>query len=321
MSDLEKKMEYKYFGDFLKDLRSSRKMTQVELAEDICSVRQLNRIENNTSEPSLYLLHKLSIKFNIDLQEFYKIHFNNQSFEAYKTIEKLNEVLTVPKLSELSDVINTMENRNEFKTGENFQHLCYAKALYSTVLENDYKRSTEYCIEGIKVEDSKFSMNQLTNKVYSNVGLSMLNCIGCNYNSSNDMEKAVQIFESIISIIEERMFEAPLCLYRSNEYDKKLYQNVTCNLSICYQNLNSDEQALFFVNKGIKFSVKSNYTRFLPDLLGQKAELEYRFGNRKVAKESYRRCIYIYELFERERDLGIFKERIKGLYSDIDNLE
>lgn len=62
-------MDYKHFGELLKEIRTSKGLTLQDLAEDICSVRQLSRIEKGENNPSVYILHNLSKKLNIDLQD------------------------------------------------------------------------------------------------------------------------------------------------------------------------------------------------------------------------------------------------------------
>lgn len=55
-------MNYGHFGELLKEIRNSRGLTQEQLAENICSVRQLSRIESGENEPSIYISYIIYLK-------------------------------------------------------------------------------------------------------------------------------------------------------------------------------------------------------------------------------------------------------------------
>lgn len=56
-------------GDYLKEERKAAKLSQTTVSEQCCSVRQLSRIENNQSLPSLDLFILLIDKLDIDVAE------------------------------------------------------------------------------------------------------------------------------------------------------------------------------------------------------------------------------------------------------------
>ncbi len=214
-------MNFSHFGEFLKDIRTSNNISIERLAEGICSTRQLIRIENGENNPSLYILHNLSIKLNIDLQEYYRIYFYTGSFLAKRYIDNFNNLIISGDYNALRKLIQEMKNMDEFKEGENFQYIFYGKALCSTHLDKDYSCSNDYCFKGLTIEDSDFNLDSIKNKIYSNVGLTMINLIAVNYSRLNQKDKSCKILEDLFNILDNQIFNSSFPMYRSLDFQKK----------------------------------------------------------------------------------------------------
>ena len=195
-------LEFSHFGELLKSIRISNNMTLEDLSNEICSVRQLSRIESGVNNPSIYVLHNLSKRLNINLQEYYRIYFTSKSFLAYNIKSKISLLISQSKLDELKELITDIEDNEEFQEGENRQYILYAKAICSTYFSKNYHQSNEYCFEGIRIEDIKFNINFIPNKLYSSVALTMINLIASNYNGLGESDKSFKISESIFKILD-----------------------------------------------------------------------------------------------------------------------
>lgn len=304
-------MHYKHFGELLKEIRTANNITLEQLADGICSVRQLSRIERGENNPSLYILHNISIKLNIDLQEYYRIHFSSGSFEAYDYKSKLEQLLINSDLYGVRDLINKVENQEHFKSGENRQYIIYGKALCIANLDKDYEQSNRLCIEGLLIEDPLFNINKFEDKIYSNIGLTMINLIAVNYNKMDQYEKSFEIFKSLFLVLENHIFNAPFSMYNSMTFEKKLFQSTSCNLSIIYSDKEQYDMAMEYVNKGISFSIKENYMRFLPELLAQKSRLLYKIGNLEESSNCYQDCLSLYRLCRNSEQVEKIKKEIE----------
>ena len=58
-------------GTIIRELRMKKGFSQKELAEGICSLKQLSRIENNTSEASAYVIYELSFRLGENLLDYF----------------------------------------------------------------------------------------------------------------------------------------------------------------------------------------------------------------------------------------------------------
>ena len=62
-------MRIESFGKQIKQLRIERKLTQKELAKDVCSQAELSKIENGKTIPTIDLVQRLSQKLHISMDQ------------------------------------------------------------------------------------------------------------------------------------------------------------------------------------------------------------------------------------------------------------
>jgi transcriptional regulator with XRE-family HTH domain len=139
-------MHYEHFGMLLQELRKKHNMSREKLAENICTTKQIYRLEKGTSEPSIYLLHQLSIKFNMDLNEYYKMYFTKNTLVGLEGTKTINLAIENENLDLIKSLIEKYESLEDFKQGHNLQHIYYGKALLSALSDKDYATLPLYSI-------------------------------------------------------------------------------------------------------------------------------------------------------------------------------
>ena len=100
-------------------------------------------------------------------------------------------------------------------------------------------------------------------------------------------------------------------MYNSLAFEKKLYQSTSCNLSIIYSDKGQYDIAMGYVNKGIDFSIKENYMRFLPELLSQKSRVLYKMGYIEESYISYQDCLTLNRLCRGTEQVKKIENEIK----------
>lgn len=310
-------MSYEHFGILLRELRESRNLTREQLAQNICTPKQIYRIEKGVYEPSLYLLNQLSIKLNMDLNEYFKMCFSSQSIIGYEGIKSINNALDNNNIILLKELIQKYENLQEFKEGENLQHIYYGKAIYTALLENKFDTSIDYCIKGIILENSEFTIDTITHSTYSNVGLSLINCISMNYMAMMKTDAGIKILIDLLYVLDHFIINSPYPMYQATHFSKKIYQSTLSNLSLQLMKKGEVNLAFDYVNKGIEFSLKENSLRYLPDLHFMKFSLLYLQENYEEAKEYYNRLIYLYKITNQEDKINELHDSLKDEYPKI----
>jgi len=261
-------MEYEHFGILLQELRKKYNMSRDKLAQNICTPKQIYRIEKGISEPSIHILHQLSIKFNLDLNEYYKMHFTSNTIVGLEGINNINSAIEKGDFVLLKSIVKKYERLTDFKNGVNLQHIYYSKALCSALLDNDYITSLKYSYKGIKVESPDFDINKVSQNMYSNVGITLLNCISQNLFSMDEYNDGMKVLSGLLQVLE-------------------IYQGILYNMS-CRLFENGDIiNAQIYVDKGIAYSLKEYNMRHLPGLLYMKFRILYSGQNYKEAREYY----------------------------------
>lgn len=303
-------MNYEHFGIFLRELREARNLTREQLAKDICTPKQIYRIEKGDFEPSLYLLNQLSIKFNMDLNEYFKMYFSAKTVAGLEGVQALNDAIAVRDINLIKSLIEKYEKQKDFSQGENLQHICYAKAICAAQ-ENHYTSSLNYCMKGIMVENPSFSIDTITQSPYSNVGLTILNCMSFNYTALKREDIGVKILFDILYVIENYILPAPYPMYQASQFSKKMYQYTLNNLSYTLLRTGELEKAEQLVEKGIEFSINEYNMRFLPDLIYMKCTLLHKRGEYDKAKEYYEQARCLYKITRQSKALEEMEDAAK----------
>ncbi|HAX74082.1 MAG TPA: hypothetical protein DCY20_11205 [Firmicutes bacterium] len=90
-----------YLGTAIRELRKKKNMTLEQLADGICSKRQLQRIETNQTMPSAALLVKLSTKLNEHIDDLYTFSGCKDPMAAYALSLKLHSLYNYGQYEEM----------------------------------------------------------------------------------------------------------------------------------------------------------------------------------------------------------------------------
>lgn len=306
------------FGALLKEIRKTNNMTQADACKDICSLRQYVRIENNISEPSMYLVQLLSHRLNYDLIAYYKLIYCDQTLQA-NTIKTEADVLIIGgQYDELEKLVNRIEYYPEFKKGENLQFIYYYKSLCAHG-KKDYNQAVQYCINGLRIEDPSFSKNHLYGKISSCVGLNLYHNLGYYLNESGKLDLSFDIWNKILIDIEKKM-ALNFSYYQSSiEFVKQLYLSTSYNIGILKTGLEEYRIALDYFEKGIVFANKHNCSYCLTIIVRQKMRVLYTLKRYDEARASYDICMGLYLLQGDINELKSCEQIMKEDYPELLN--
>jgi transcriptional regulator with XRE-family HTH domain len=306
-------------GEIIREIRKVRKMTQEQLAKNICSRREIIRIERGQHEPSPHLITSLSQKLNFDLQSCYlKLTFGT-SLESYTLKLSLYSAIENQDISSIIDLISKVEALDEFKEGENLQLLYYAKALYYSSFKNNFDASNTYCLLGIQVDNARFSLETMDLRNLSHESYVLLNILGYNYMHLEKYNIACKIYEELLNILRTYPILSYNPYYKYSDSDRSLFQIICLNLSTVKYKIQNFEEALNFITEGIDFALKQHSLKLLPQMLIKKFCILCNLTRFEEAKIIYTECYYLLKLTSEENLLWELKDNYKKFFIDSKN--
>lgn len=291
------------------------------MAEGICSIKQLVRIEKNISEPSIFVLHKLSSKLNIDLNEYYKKIHSNNSIQSEKYTKQIINYISKYDFKGLSELITILKNHVEFQSGSELALLYYAKAL---CLFNDPPNLNEkallceeiisLCEQGIKVLHPNFTLDNYNKIIYTDYEYSMLNLICSCYIILKEYNKCERICLYLINHIEEIYYSQSYCNYETIGFINRLYQHTLLQLSRLYFFNEKYDKSFTYIDKSIKSAFLKYEPSLLPELFEVKSCILYKMEKFEEALIEYRCAKNLYLNCPNPQFLEDMGEMIKNEY-------
>lgn len=286
---------YNHFGELLEELRIKHHMTQAEVAEGICTLRQYSRLEKGESTPRIDILYGLSAKYNINLYSYYNIHFSYQSFESYQLIQEMRKCLDLCNLSDLTKIMEAMDDNSEFHSGENYKNKCYVHALVDFFNE-EYDSSIENCLKGLDLSNRDDILTLSPTTIYTNIEFILINCLGCTLEKQGATEYSAFCYQLLIDGVDYQLDSVIFSTIKDSKQIIKIYEVAILNLSQMYYDKQQYEQSVNYATKGINFSVQHDYVIILPLYLVRKAYGLIPLKRYEEAKRVTKQAISLYEI-------------------------
>ncbi len=148
-------------GDYIKEKRISKGMTQAELAKGLTTQAQISKIESNETIPLSTLLISLAQRLEMSLDIF----LNNStidSVERYKiNFDVFTELLDSKNYTQLDLLLNTVNV--EEVDGKSYRYICWLKEVADYQIRNkDIRKNINILLEdSIKNNDIEMNINLL----------------------------------------------------------------------------------------------------------------------------------------------------------------
>lgn len=258
-------------GTIIKELRIKKGYTQNDLAEGICSLKQLSRIENNQSEASTYILSEFSIRLGEDLMDYIPYADLEEPFLWRERLEQLEWHYHQEHFSALYESAKKWKNDPVVEESVFIKQRIY---WYHGIAACYCKEEDAYGVDDFlslirmthpfeKVEDLwRFNLKPYEIRVLNSAIYVLLN------EGKYDVAE-----EWMIALIE--MFER--CYYEIKDYT---YLKVIYNLSRLYLQRKEYRKAIEFADKGIHLCKKNNILYRLENFCNIKGKVLY-FTNQK----------------------------------------
>lgn len=227
-------------GDILKETRQQLQLSQLEIAEDICSQSTLSEIEHNKYLPNTQLLINLCQRLDVDVKNVALAQNFKICKENYFN-QKVRSLYNSRNYHELRDFLDRPTVTETVQTGKQTQAYYLYQAICALHLEHNFDHSKE--LLKLSLASAGHSRRQTTLTRIGNMTLAYVYARqGLRISAFNQIELAFKNFEKA-------------------KYDENL--NILFYLaSLSYFQLSKYDLAIEWIERGIKF-IQDNHSHFM----------------------------------------------------------
>lgn len=277
--------EYTNIGEIIKYYREKKHLSQEALAEGICAREYIGKIERNMSSPSIDMINQLSNKLEINLYDSYAMIIEHKNLETHFKITQLNEAIGQRNFEELWTLTQHFSEIDDFKDGIPFQFLKYSQALYYSMYLNNYPKSLECALEGLKQHfPSILSLNP-TQCTLTNADLVLMQTIAVNLCRIDCLDQGLLYFNFLSHYLEHILSMNIYLVNRNKHFELNFLAHIAYNRFIFLADYNPSE--IHFVDMALEILKKYYYSHMLPELLLCRTLLQCKSSDINNARQTY----------------------------------
>ena len=279
-------MQENHMGHVIRALRLLKGMTQRELAEGICSIKQLSRIERGASITNLMFVHQFSEKLGENLNDFFLISHSKDPIKMLKALKQLEALYLQQNYSEILAYIKHIESHDpedwEFNNTKQLMLWYKGVALANT---HEVEIDETYYLELLKLSTHK-PIDELCRSYMNTNEFRIVHSYIASLCRKGSFETAKELLKKISESIKRNYFR-----YENNIYNEMLY-----NLTKIYIHEADFDKAVEVAESGIKNSVKNNCIAGIPDFCFMIGLAYQRKGDEVVAIKHYNRFLNLLQV-------------------------
>ncbi|OPD45791.1 helix-turn-helix domain-containing protein [Bacillus thuringiensis] len=278
-------MEFNDLGITIKELRIKKNISQSDLCHGICSQSQISKIEKGMIYPSSILLYQLSERLGIDPNNIFALTQNKRLKYVENVKYVIKDCLKQKQYKELYEIVKKEKNLNNFQTKEEKQLLIWHEAIAIFMVDKSLKTALDFLNNALKLT--------LTNSDFlSEREIDIMQTMAIFYAENKEYEKSINILKRCLSNFNKLDFP------RDKEIKLKIMLNLAKSLDFTYQH----EEAIKYIDKGIKLAINLNTLYLLGELFYLKGQLLLKIKQHNVEDVIYnwKKALFIFELTEKE---------------------
>lgn len=293
-----------YLGTFIKSIRISKSITQKDLADNICTIRQLSRIEANMSSPSALILQNFSTKLGTDLLKYlpYSSETNGNViknviddsylfYSKHQYVNALNEIIKIDNVHKIND--------NCIK-----QEVLWLKAS-SQIHIDPSEIDASYFIELLRLTKKIDTLNDIFKYSLTKVEFEIISSIIFLLLNKNDLTQSELLLVRLIELSEVLFEDSNISVYLRALHNLAKIKYMNCEY----------ESAIALCEKGIECCIKNNCSDQLDRLYNICGRAHYNKGNLNKGQQ----YLILYILLSQHRTHG---DQLVEIYNTlIDNYE
>lgn len=278
-------MEFYDLGITIKDLRMKKNISQSELCHGICSQSQISKIEKGMIYPSSILLYQLSERLGIDPNHIFALT-QNKKLKYVENVKCVMRDCTKQKqYNELYEIVKQEKTENNFQLKEDKQFLIWHEAIAIFYVNKSIKTALNLLNNALKLT--------VTNGDFlSEREIDIMQSMAIFHWANKEYEKSITILRRCLTNFNKLDFPR----------DKEIKLKIMLNLAKCLDSIYQHEEAIKYLDNGIKLAINLNTFYLLGELFYLKGQFLLKIKQHNVEDVVYNwtKALFIFELTEKE---------------------
>ncbi|MBS4219848.1 helix-turn-helix domain-containing protein [Bacillus sp. FJAT-49711] len=274
-------------GEILQSLRINKGLAIEELAEDICSVEELDLMEKNKQVPTIDQLFRLANKLNVKLSDFFDFTSADSASYVSAVSGLINKYKRERNYKAINEIVQREKNNPLFNFPSSQQFLLWNEAICLYYLAEKDSRDNE---TSISMLNEALDMTNPTRKGLSEREIEIKMSIAIIEKDHMNFEKAISILKEILEDIDILPALA----------EPQIRLRALFGLSQSLSRLNKFEESLIYSEKGIKQCINDEVLYLLGEFLYQTALNYIAIDNRTEGINHLNNALNIFKLQEND---------------------
>ncbi|WP_033715849.1 helix-turn-helix domain-containing protein [Bacillus mycoides] len=286
-------MDFYDLGITIKELRVKKNISQSELCHGICSQSQISKIEKGMIYPSSILLYQLSEKLGVDPNNIFALT-QNKKFKYIENVKYvIKDCIRQHQYTELYEIVTKEKKLNNFQTKEDKQFLLWHEAIAIYRVNNSTKAALTLLNNALKLTVTNIDF-------LSEREIDIMHTMSIFHAENKEYKKSINILKRCLNNFNKLDFPR----------DKEIKLKIIYNLSKCLNYTYQYEEAIKYIDMGIKLAINLNTLYLLGELYYGKGYnlLKLKQYNEEDVANNMKKSLFIFELTKNEKKLQIIKE-------------
>lgn len=257
-----------YIGLVIKKMRKNRNLSQTELADGICSFKQIYRIESCLSSPSACLVSEISYKLGSALLEYLPYSSDENVYEIKRLIDELHLLFEKHDHQKMYNIITSSSILNNSDCILVQQEIEWMLGAMTNYIDIPIKVDVGYYVNILRKNRDFVEIEDIFSSMLKPIEYRILNSIIVIKLKEEDFNCAKKLLLA--------------CIQNFEQYDARssnsFYPRFLYNLSRLYFYQHNIESAIKYSTKGIDHCIQNNSIAYLADLYNICGKATYHLG-------------------------------------------
>jgi len=259
-----------YVGTIIKNIRQSKGVTQKELANKLCSVRQLSRIEMNISSPTSFLISEISSRLGNDLLDYLPYTDDPNAYHVKNEIDRIMKFYYQDKFDFVLEMLENSPDINQASSRYAKQEIAWLYGAISNYVDIPFTIDENYYVKLLLDVYAFDTLDEIFTVPLRAVDYRILNSLIVFYLKEGNFDYAELLMIKAIENIE----------MTHNSIRETSYLRFIYNLSRLYLTSEKYQMALHYSKKGLDYCLNSGTLLYLADLSNIHGRALYELGDR-----------------------------------------